>query len=174
MLKFNHVLLSVVFLFFVNFKVYSQNKTTENHIEEAFLIKAGLGFDKVKIGEDLKTVYSSLGKPDNEDSMYLSYYHLGVELSLDKNKKVAAIFLFFRDKKSMTFDGSTSEKIGFSSTIPQVIRAYGKPDRISESIVSQYGTFPGANNYFLSYDKKGIAFSFYDNELGDIRIYKAE
>jgi hypothetical protein len=158
-------ILPLLYLFFFS-NLFAQSNPV-------YTIKASEGFNGCKLGDDYSDIESSFGKPSKYDGAYADYTEKGFEV-LVKDGKVDAIFLMYRSKTFMTFDGVTDKKIGFMSTIPEVIRMYGKPDRIGNSVVSEYGTFPGAHEYFLEYSSKGIAFTFYDNELADIRIWKAK
>jgi hypothetical protein len=139
----------------------------------AYTIKPGEGFEDCKLGDSKEDLELKFGVPTKNDGTYIDYFEKGLEVSMNKGK-VDAIFLMYRSKTHMTFDGITDKKIGFTSTIPEVIRLYGKPDRIGNSIVSSYGTFPGVHEYYLEYNTLGIAFTFYDNELADIRIWEAK
>jgi len=162
----NYFFALLVLCFFASFNLFSQSKPI-------YTIKPGEGFENCKLGDSRDDLESKFGTPTKNDGDYIDYYEKGLEVSM-KNDKVDAIFLMYRSKTFMTFDGVTNKQVGFSSTIPEVIRMYGKPDRIGNSIVSSYGTFPGAHEYFLEYSSLGIAFTFYDNELADIRIWQAK
>ena len=52
-----------------------------------------------------------------------------------------------------------------------MVKQYGKPDRVGESIVSDSGDKPGAKECYLDYTKMGIAFTFYDKELAVVRVF---
>lgn len=155
----------LVFCFIASSNVYPQSKP-------AYTIKAGEGFEDCKLGDNSEDLLEKFGKPSKNDGAYIDFYEKGLEVAV-RNGKVNTIFLIYRSKTHMTFDGVTDKNIGFSSTIPEVMRLYGKPSRIGNSIVSEYGTFPGAHEYYLEYNHLGIAFTFYDNELADIRIWEA-
>ncbi len=159
--------LLLLFLFLLaNQNLFSQSKPV-------YTIKPGEGFEDCKIGSSSDDLIEKFGKPSKYEGVYMDFYEKGLEVAF-RDGKVNTIFLLFRSKTHMTFDGVTDKKIGFTSTIPEVMRLYGKPSRIGNSIVSQYGTFPGAHEYYLEYNNLGIAFTFYDNELADIRIWEAK
>lgn len=162
----NYFFSLLVFILFAFSNLFSQSKPV-------YTIKSGEGFEDCKVGDSSDDLIEKFGKPSKNDGAYIDYYEKGLEVSI-KNGKVSTIFLLYRSKSHMTFDGVTDKKIGFNSTIPEVIRLYGKPSRIGNSIVSEYGSFPGAHEYYLEYNHLGIAFTFYDNELADIRIWDAK
>ncbi len=138
-----------------------------------YKIEPGKGFKDCMIGDSSDDIITKFGTPDKNDGSYIDFHYKGFEVAV-RNGKVSTIFLMYRSKTFMTFDGVTDKKIGFNSTIPEVMRFYGKPSRIGSSIVSEYGTFPGAHEYYLEYNHLGIAFTFYDNELADIRVWEAK
>lgn len=164
-MKNNIIALFILCLIF-SFNLYPQSKP-------AYTILPGKGFEECKLGDSSEDVLEKFGTPSKNDGNYIDFYEKGFEVAI-KNGKVDAIFFLFRSKSFMTFDGVTDKKIGFTSTIPEVIRQYGKPDRIGNSVVSEYGTFPGAHEYYLEYNSLGLAFTFYDNELADIRVWEAK
>ncbi|MCX6165001.1 MAG: hypothetical protein NTU73_09130 [Ignavibacteriae bacterium] len=166
MKKKNYFFALLVFCLFSSSNLFSQSKPI-------YTIKPGEGFEDCKLGDSKDDLESKLGTPSKNDGTYIDYYEKGLEV-LMRDDKVSTIFLIYRSKTHMTFDGVTDKKIGFNSTIPEVMRLYGKPSRIGNSIVSSYGTFPGAHEYYLEYNSLGIAFTFYDNELADIRIWEAK
>ncbi|MBM4158709.1 MAG: hypothetical protein FJ216_08025 [Ignavibacteria bacterium] len=157
--------LTAVFLY-----LFCVSNLSVSQINSPYKIIPGSGFDLLRIGDNKEDIYEILGIPAKYDGKYLDYYYEGLEFSL-KDDKISTIFFIYRSKTHMTFDGKTDKGIGFCSTIPEVIRAYGKPDRIGNSVVSEYGAFPGAHEYYLEYNSLGISFTFYDNELAGIRVY---
>lgn len=166
MKKNNYFFALIAFLVLSSSVLLSQSKPV-------YKIIPGKGFEDCRIGDNSDDIISKFGTPDKNDGNYIDFHNTGFEVAV-KDGKVNTIFLLYRSKSFMTFDGVTDKKIGFTSTIPEVIRMYGKPDRIGNSIVSEYGTFPGAHEYYLEYNHLGIAFTFYDNELADIRVWEAK
>lgn len=166
MKSINYFFVLLVFCFFVSSNIFSQSKPIYN-------IKPGEGFEDCKLGDSSDDLIEKFGKPSKNDGNYIDFYEKGLEVSV-KEGKVSTIFMLYRSKTHMTFDGVTDKNIGFNSTIPEVMRLYGKPSRIGNSIVSEYGAFPGAHEYYLEYNHLGIAFTFYDNELADIRIWEVK
>ena len=136
-------------------------------------IKYGSGFLQVKIGDSEENIIKALGKPSEISGDYITFSQIGVQCLL-KDNKVRTIFLFFRSPKHSKFDGATDKGIGFNSSISDVLKAYGRPTRRGESTLSEFGAKPGAQEVSLEYNAAGITFTFWDNELADIRIYKAE
>ena len=67
------------------------------------------------------------------------------------------------------FSGRTQAGIGADSTIADVVEAYGEPSNRGESVVSEFGAMPGAREEWLSYESAGLSFTFWEDELADIR-----
>jgi len=149
----------------VNVNVFAQREE-----RLPLVIEPGKGFMQIEIGDYKNELLKLLGKPSEDDGKYITYGRKGVQCLLEDNR-VKTIFLFFRSRNYFTFDGITDKGIGFSSSIPDVIRKYGEPDRIGESTISEYGSNPGVREISLNYHKLGITFTFWDSELADIRLY---
>jgi hypothetical protein len=111
------------------------------------------------------------GRPERERDDYLGYLRRGVQVMLSDRGRIDALIFLYRSRTHMTFDGVTDKGIGMWSTIPEVVKRYGEPERIGESTVSESGEIPKAHEFSLEYPKQGISFTFYDNELADIRVY---
>jgi hypothetical protein len=135
-----------------------------------YAILPGRGLEKCEVDGPVRQVRELFGRPDRERDQSLSYYRRGVQVLTDRGQIDALIFLY-RSRTHMTFDGVTDKGVGMWSTIPDVIKRYGEPERIGDSTVSEFGEFPGAHEFSLEYPSQGIAFTFYDNELADVRVY---
>ncbi len=137
-----------------------------------YTILPGKGLGKCSIGMPVQHAVKLFGKPDKDEKGYIQFLQQGVEAKVE-DAKIVTLFFHYRSKTVMTFDGETDKGIGMWSTIPQVLRRYGKPSRIGDSIVSEFGPMPGARDYTIEYTKAGISFTFYNNELAYITGYAA-
>jgi len=153
-----------------------QSVPAAQSIRPKYTITPGVGIRGCSIGTSVKQVLDLLGTPNtvtpnSVDEDYVRFYRHGVDVLTEKDR-VRTLFFYFRSRKHVTFDGLTDKGIGMWSTIPEVIKLYGEPSRIGESTVSTSGDTPGAHEYYLEYPHLGIAFTFYDNELADIRVFQ--
>lgn len=89
------------------------------------------------------------------------------------NGKITSMFFYFYSRSHVNFDGKTSAGIGRNSTIDDVIRSYGNPSKVGNSMVPSSGAMPGAHEISLVYPSMGIEFTFWDRRLADVRIYEA-
>lgn len=133
----------------------------------------GNGIQGIKVGDNIKDVLKITGKPSKIDEGYYDFYDKGIEFTLAENQ-VKTIFLFYISKKYQPFNGQTDKGINKGSTIEDVLKIYGEPDRIGQSIISSGSAFAGQEDYNMNYYSKGITFTFYNKRLADIRIYKPE
>lgn len=136
-----------------------------------YLIIPGSGISECMLGSDESNFVQQFG--GNRWEGYWIARDRGIEARV-ANGKVAVIFFHFYSNSYKPFNGKTREGIGRDSTIDSVIATYGKPDRIGESIVSPFGAMPGAHEKYLSYASIGIAFTFWDGRLADIRTFRTE
>jgi hypothetical protein len=121
---------------------------------------------------------SVLGKPDEindkwrerDGTVYNNYYKKGVSLFV-KQDTVRTIFYYFVSKTFSPFKGTIEYDIDDKTSIESIKQKLGEPDRISNSIVSIYGEFPGATEVYLVYNKFGVAFSFLDDKLANVRQF---
>ncbi|MFO6422065.1 hypothetical protein [Motilimonas sp. KMU-193] len=158
------LLLAVFFVHMVSITSYAQTQQPASVV-----IKPGQGFSRIVLGDKKRDLMRLLGQPSEDTGKYISYHSQGLTFRLQGNR-IQAIFFYFRYQGYSPFYGVTDQGIGINSTILDVINQYGEPDRVSETIVSQYGEKPGATEVYLSYQQLGIAFSFWDGELADIRL----
>lgn len=136
-----------------------------------YTIIPGKGVEKCSLGMPVRCATDVFGKPDKEGSDYVHFYRQGVEAKVEDGK-IASLFFHYRSRTAVTIDGETDKGIGMWSTIPQVLKRYGEPSRIGDSIVSEFGPMPGARDYTIEYTKIGISFTFYNNELAHITVYR--
>jgi hypothetical protein len=129
------------------------------------------GLNGILPGATNESVIKLLGTPDEIDKYsHLYYLQHGIEFNTD-GKKVGAIFYYFRSVKLKSFQGKLFNGINALTTIEELKVKLGEPERISTSVVSRYGEFPGETEIFVSYPKNGVSFSFYNNRLANIRQY---
>ena len=130
----------------------------------------GEGVKGCRVGEPARGAVGLFGKPSAEGASLLAFADKGVELGVDDGK-VDALFFYYRSRTYKEYAGKTDKGIGKRSSIEDVVKQYGKPDRVGESIVSESGDKPGAKECHLDYTKMGIAFTFYDKELAVVRVF---
>jgi hypothetical protein len=129
-----------------------------------------IGINEVKVGDNVEDAFKTLGQSTLQNGEYFSFYEKGIDFNSESGK-VKTIFFYYISKKHKAYRGVTDKGIGVASKITDVLKKYGQPDRIGKSIISQYGQFPGVEDYTMDYYSKGISFTFYDKKLADIRIY---
>jgi hypothetical protein len=105
------------------------------------------------------------------EAKYLISYEAGVE-ALIEDEKIRTLFFHYHGKESNRFRGKTNKGIGGDSAIRDVIEAYGRPTRIGESVISQYGLSPGSVEKVIEYDDKGISFSFWNDRLATVIVHR--
>jgi hypothetical protein len=164
----NYLIVFILVVLIVSCKVSRQ---TTNQIGTTII--EGNGIKGVKIGNNLKDVLKITGKPSKIDEEYYDFYNKGIEFTIAENQ-VKTIFLFYISKKYQPFNGQTDKGINKENTIEDVLKSYGEPDRIGQSIISSGSAFAGQEDYNMNYYSKGITFTFYNKRLADIRIYKPE
>jgi hypothetical protein len=140
---------------------------------DARTILPGIGLKGCRIAGPVRDALALFGKPSSVEGDDLQFADRGVECSIEE-KKVCVLFFHYRSQTHKPYAGKTDKGIGKESSIEEVIKQYGKPDRIGESVVSQYGAEPGATEHYLPYEKLGIAFTFYDKKLANVRVCARE
>ena len=142
-------------------------------------VKYKTGLNEVSIGNNLKKFQSILGKTEEVNNkwkekngvVYVNYYKKGISL-LVRQDTVQTIFYYFVSKEFNPFKGTIESDISNKTKIEDIKQKFGEPDRVSTTIVSEYGEFPNATNVYLTYDKLGVAFSFLDDKLANIRQFE--
>jgi hypothetical protein len=140
---------------------------------DARTILPGIGLKGCRIAGPIGDALALFGKASNVEGECLQFADQGVECSIEE-KKVCVLFFHYQSQTHKPYAGKTDKGIGKESSIEDVIKQYGKPDRIDESVVSQYGPKPGAKEHYLPYAKLGITFTFYDKKLANVRVYAKE
>lgn len=139
--------------------------------ENARTILPGEGVKGCRVGGPIQAARDLFGKPSSEPEGYIRFADHGIDMAVEEGK-IRAIFFYYRSHTHRQYAGKTDKGIGKESSIEDVIKQYGKPDRIDESVVSEFGPEPGAKEQYLSYVKLGIAFTFYDKQLADVRVFR--
>lgn len=121
-----------------------------------------------------------LGKPDTisyereeNGAVYSNYSEKGITL-LVKQDTVTAIFYFFISTQYSPFNGTMEYDINSRTRMEDILEKLGQPERTSTSKVSQYGEFPGATEIYFEYEKLGVAFSFLDTKLANVRQFRVK
>jgi hypothetical protein len=142
--------------------------TTKQISEKRYLILPKVGIAECSVGSD-EACFSKTFGGMKKDSYWIAE-DKGVEANT-ANGKIAVIFFYYHSKTHNSFSGETVEGVGIYSTFEDAIRIYGRPESISESVVSEFGTMPGAKEKHLHYGSKGLAITFLDGRLADIRTF---
>ena len=140
---------------------------------DAWTILPGIGLKECRLGGTVADAQTLFGKPAKSEGGYVLFSEQGVDLKV-QDDKIQVLFFYYRDRDHKPFPAKTDKGIGPNSTMEDVQKAYGKPDRIGESVVSEFGSNPGALEHYLPYGKLGIAFTFHDRKLADIRVWTAK
>jgi outer membrane lipoprotein-sorting protein len=128
----------------------------------------GVGLGPIRFGMSREKIESLLGKPDGYESNETSllYHSRGFVLTVSLRSGLKSV-----NCKSQTlsmarvrdFAGKTKEGIGIGSTLQEVEKAFGKPDRDEGH---------DALNKRLVFDKSGLEIQFVDDKV--IQIYLNE
>jgi hypothetical protein len=140
--------------------------TSQPQAGSKFKILPGVGLSECSVGMDASCFLRRFG--GKMDGAYMIAYNHGAS-ALISDGKIKALFFYFSSKNYNVFDGSTDRGIDAKSSPSDVKEKYGQPDRIGQSVVSQYGSNPGAQEISLEYRRLGIWFTFHDGRLADIR-----
>ncbi|WP_241573278.1 hypothetical protein [Rosenbergiella nectarea] len=140
----------------------------ETHHE--FLITPGIGIKNLSLNDSIKHAKTQFSREFVVKEGYLFLPAKGIDATYGEDGRISVIFLYYKLPNYVVFDGITSKGIGKDSTPEDVIKAYGRPTREGESIISEFGSVPGAREQTLTYTHTGIEFTFWDNKLADIRV----
>lgn len=147
------------------------------------IITAGKGLTKIELGDPKEKLFKAFGKPTDKVVMdpkdrgrfpgnyWIIFGHSGVEALMEKDK-ILTLFFHFKSKRNSTFKGVTDNGIGYSSSVRDVISAYGNPDETIRSERSEFEEYPGAQEIRMNYDALGVSFLFLDGELSQIIVTK--
>jgi hypothetical protein len=138
---------------------------------QQYVIIPGKGLSELMLGSNESNFTQLFG--GNRQGSYLVAESNGVDARVTDGK-ISVLFFYFFSNSHNSFNGKTREGVGKDSTIDDVIVAYGKPDRIGESIISQFGAMPGAHEKSIDYHSIGIWFTFWDGYLADVRVLQAK
>jgi len=133
-------------------------------------IVPGFGLKECRVGGMVADAQALFGKPSGQEGENVSFAEQGVELAT-QDGKIHTLFFMYRDRDYKPYSGKTDKGIGPESTIDDVQKAYGKPDRIDENVISKQGSNPGAVEHYLPYSKLGISFIFHDQKLANVRVW---
>lgn len=138
------------------------------------IIVPGDGVTGCGVGGTVQDAVAVFGDPSSWLRDDLRFSSRGVDVRRHRDGRIRGLIFYFRSSIHQPFSGSTDKGIGRESTAEAVLQAYGKPERIGEGVVSEYGPEPGAPEHFLRYSKLGVAFTFHDRRLADIRVFARE
>ncbi|TWT79509.1 hypothetical protein CA13_09120 [Planctomycetes bacterium CA13] len=147
--------------------VFSQAFRRDANQLTSMEIVPGRGVEGCEIGFARNTAREVFGITESTSANYFEFPQIGVDVQCRK-KMIDTIYFFFRAKNYESFNGVTREGIGANSSLKQVIRTYGTPDKKDQGPTSSGGTYEHVYYYRL-----GIEFNFHHNELEDIRVFDA-
>lgn len=156
-------------LLFMNLVGCSLEKKPVNS-QQAFVITPGVGIKNLSLNDTIQQAKSKFSSDFVTKDGYLLLPSKGLDASYDANNKIRTIFLYYKLPNYKPFNGATKQGIGINSSIQDVYKAYGSPTREGESVISEFGSVPGAHEHTISYAHLGIVFTFWDNKLADIRV----
>lgn len=136
-------------------------------------IYPGSGIKNLKIGmpesvaEELSIKFDVRGIPEPEWRRTVrKFQELGI-FCYTKQGVINSLAFGFRGGVFASYDGTTDKNIGMWSTVSDVRRAYGEPERLDKR-----GPSTGEHTYLMQYSSRGIDFFFRDAELAWITIYE--
>ena len=156
-------------------------------------IVLGVGTRQLRIGATAQSIVAILGRPDDvmrsesadgfhlnpgasnyvDPTHWLVYKEVGVAL-IESGGLIESIVFRYRNRTFVSFDGSTDKGIGMWSTVNDVIRAYGHPDRIEKGYKYLKGVDSVEHDfsYLLHYTSRATVFTFRNGELQAIVVGK--
>ncbi|WP_010584581.1 hypothetical protein [Schlesneria paludicola] len=157
------------------------------------LIILGTGTRRLRIGATARSIVEMMGRPDDvlrsdsgdgfhvnagvanyvDPTHWLVYKESGVAL-IESGGRIESIVFRFRNRTFVSFDGATDKGIGMWSTVNDVIRAYGNPDRIEKGYKYLKGIDTAEHDfsYLLHYTSRATVFTFRNGELQAIVVGK--
>ena len=159
----------------------SRTVEPESQSENELTIEPGYGIAKCHIGmpknqlgaswESGKVLYpETYGELPHEHEVPLINRKLGISCAhVDQTIQSIAFSYRVPGLDYGVFRGNTREGIGKTSTIPDVLSAYGEPSYISNITDAENN-----RDFSLWYERKGVAFDFCNDELESIWITKSE
>lgn len=157
------------------------------------VIILGTGTRRLRIGATARSIVEMMGRPDDvlrsdsgdgfhlnagaanyvDPTHWLVYKEAGVAL-IESGGRIESIVFRFRNRTFVSFDGATDRGIGMWSTVNDVIRAYGNPDRIEKGYKFLKGIDTAEHDfsYLLHYTSRATVFTFRNGELQAIVVGK--
>jgi hypothetical protein len=138
--------------------------------DHKFLITSGVGIKNLSINDSIQQAKTQFSREFVAKDGYLLLPAKGLDASYGDDERIRTIFLYYKLPGYVAFDGITDKSIGKESSIKDVLKAYGPPTREGDSIISEFGSLPGAHEHTITYVHQGIEFTFWDDKLADIRV----
>jgi hypothetical protein len=138
------------------------------------IVKAGVGFEKVRLGQTENEVRMVLGKPDRvirrfEDSYFLIYSDLGMDLDFGERGGRLKIIFFYRNGVQGHREARmrTDRGVRLGDTHSKVLSIYGDPNSRSSLTGLPSGKHPSEWIYY----NEGIQFDLgVDNRVEVISV----
>ena len=154
--------------------VESQKRNTETSPSTIYTITAGKGIGECQLGKDIQVAIELFGTPTQLSDGYFRFASSGIDLMYSEGAGIEGMIFYYRSPKHEVFSGTTSKGIGVDSSVDDVHRLYGSPSSSNETTISEFGALPGAKEKWMSFDHIGIAFTFWNEKLADIRLYRKQ
>lgn len=138
--------------------------------EHEFLITPGMGIKNLSLNDTIQHAETQFSREFVVRDGYLLLPTKGLDASYGEDGRIRTIFLYYKLPGYVTFNGITDKGIGKDSSIKDVLKSYGPPTREGDSIISEFGSVPGAHEHTITYAPQGIQFTFWDDTLADIRV----
>jgi hypothetical protein len=103
------------------------------------------------------------------DGEYASFPKSGIQVLL-AGDRVQTVFINYKWKEGVPFTGTLEGGIGATASADDVIRRYGPPGQVLDSIVSEFGEYPGAKDHTIEYES--ASFTFYDGVLAHVALFR--
>jgi hypothetical protein len=138
--------------------------------QQDFVIIPGVGIKNLSLNDTVQQAKSNFSQDFVARDGYLFLPSRGLDASYSADSRIRTIFLYYKLPNYKPFKGMTETGIGVNSSIEDVYKAYGSPTREGDSVISEFGSVPGAHEHTISYEHLGIEFTFWDKKLADIRV----
>lgn len=148
----------------------NQKQTTQIvSAKNQYTVIPGIGLPNCRIGDPKQSLINTFGVPSSDDGKFVSFRNHGVQARIESGK-IIALFFYYRNNRFASFPGATPEGVSYLSKPSDIIKIYGDVSRIYQSTVFAASEESGAVEFDIPYDHLGINFTFYNDELYDIRV----
>jgi outer membrane lipoprotein-sorting protein/nucleotide-binding universal stress UspA family protein len=152
---------------------YRKHTPEEEKAIEALQAKAEAeGWDGARLAAEMNKAASVQPEEGRGwDGWLLHYYGLGMQVSIANDGGMSAVMCMSRKLGFLhrDFAGRTAEGVSLSSSVDEVIAAYGKPDARSSDTLGD-----GTRLEMLQYRTRGLSFDFRDGDMGMMIVSRGD